>query len=198
MFEVSIENVITTFSYIGIFGLMISNGLTSFPSSQILYIIAGYFIFTGEINLALVSLVGAAGNTIGNIILYELARKKGIEYITKFRIFPLREIQKIQVVFERRGAWFVFLGKLLPAIKVFVPVVAGIGLMNRALYIPIIFITSLLWSFIFIGIGFFFGKNTELLGIYPIILIGVAIFVVFAFYRYMNSPKILKEVDQNQ
>jgi len=173
---------------------MISNGLTSIPSSQILYLIAGFFIFTGELNLALVSLIGALGNTIGNIILYELARKKGIEYITKFRIFPLREIQKIQLVFEKRGAWFVFIGKMLPAIKVFVPIVAGIGLMNRALYTPIIFITSLLWSLIFIGIGFFFGKNTELFGIYPVVLIIVAIVVVIAFYKYMNSQGITSEV----
>lgn len=196
MFEISIEQIIVTLGYVGIFGLMISNGLTSFPSSQILYIIAGFFIFKGELNLALVSIIGALGNTIGNIILYELSQKKGLEYITKFKIFPLREIKKVQIVFERRGVWFVFFGKLLPAIKVFVPIVAGIGLMNRSIYIPIIFITSILWSFIFIGIGFFFGKNTELFGIYPVVLIIVALVVVFIFYRYMNSPGIVREVEE--
>ena len=80
MFEISVENVIVTLGYIGIFGLMISNGVITLPSSQILYIITGYFIFTGELNFALASLMGALGNTIGNIILYELARKKGLEY----------------------------------------------------------------------------------------------------------------------
>ena len=196
MFEISVENIIVTLGYIGIFGLMISNGVITLPSSQLLYIITGYFIFTGELNLALVSLIGALGNTIGNIILYELARRKGLGYITAFKIFPLREIKKIQVVFEKRGALFVFFGKLLPAIKVFVPIVAGIGLMNRAVYIPIIFITSLLWSFIFIGIGFFFGKNTDLFGIYPVILIVVVLVVVFAFYKYMNSQSIVSEVEK--
>lgn len=197
MFDISIENIIVTLGYVGIFSLMTANGFISFPSSQILYIITGFFVFTGELNLALVSLIGSLGNTIGNIILYELARKKGLEYVSTFKIFPLREIKKIQMVFEKRGAWFVFFGKLLPAIKVFVPVVAGIGLMNRALYIPIIFITSLLWSFIFIGIGFVFGKNTELFGIYSVILIVVALVVVFAFYQYMNSLSVMKEVDKS-
>jgi len=196
MLEISVEDIIVTLGYIGIFGLMISNGVITLPSSQLLYIITGYFIFTGELNLALVSLIGALGNTVGNIILYELARRKGLEYITTFKIFPLRELKKIQVVFEKRGAWFVFFGKLLPAIKVFVPIVAGIGLMNRALYIPIIFITSLLWSFIFIGIGFFFGKNTDLFGIYPVVLIIVVLIVVFAFYKYMNSQSIVSEVEK--
>lgn len=196
MFEISIEHIIVTLGYIGIFGLMISNGIISFPPSQVLYIITGFFIFTGELNLALVSFIGASGNTIGNIILYELSRKKGLEYIAAFKLFPLREIKKVQVVFKKRGAWFIFLGKLLPAIKVFIPIVAGIGLMNRALYVPIIFITSFLWSLIFIGIGFFFGKNAELFGIYPVVLIIVALTAVFAFYKYMNSQSIVKEVEK--
>ena len=54
---------------------------------------------------------GTLGNTVGNIILYELARQKGLQYITKFKIFPVREIRKVEVAFRRRGAWFLFIGK---------------------------------------------------------------------------------------
>lgn len=193
--EFSIEQVIITLGYVGIFGLMISNGILGFPSSQFLYIISGFFIFTGELNLILVSLIGAIGNTIGNIILYEIVRRKGIAFITKFKIFPKREVQKVQAVFSKRGAWFVFIGKLLPAIKVFIPIVAGVGKMNRTYYIPIIFVSSVIWSLIFITIGFYFGKNIEFLGIYTIVLILIALIIVGIFYRYMNSKKILQEIE---
>jgi len=192
--ELSVESIIVTLGYIGIFGMMISNGIVGFPSSQILYIIAGYFIFTGELNLVLVVLLGAIGNTIGNIILYELAKGRGLVYITRFKIFPEREVKKVQAVFNQHGSWFVFVGKLLPAIKVFIPIVAGIGKMNRALYVIVILISSTLWSLIFISIGYFFGKNTDFFGYYGFILIAVALVVVGVFYRYMNSKHILQEV----
>ena len=74
--EGSIEQIIILSGYVGIFGLMILNGVFSFPSSQILYIISGYFVFTGSLSLMLVSVVGALGNTIGNTILFYLTRKK--------------------------------------------------------------------------------------------------------------------------
>ena len=196
MSELSIESVIVTLGYIGIISMMISNGIIGFPSSQILYIIAGFFIFTGELNLILVSLLGALGNTIGNIILYELSRRRGLVYIARFKVFPPREIQKVQAVFNKHGSWFVFVGKLLPAIKVFIPIVAGVGQMNRVLYVPVIFVSSVIWSLIFISIGYFFGKNTDIFGYYGFILIAVALVIVGIFYRYMNSSKILKEVDE--
>ena len=78
-----IEMVIHGFSYAGIFALMIANGFVSFPSSQLLYIIVGYFIGTGALLLLPASLLGALGNTIGNILLYEAVRQHGVRYLKK-------------------------------------------------------------------------------------------------------------------
>lgn len=190
-----IELIIVTLGYIGIFGLMISNGFFSIPSSQILYIITGYFIFTGDLNLYLAALAGATGNTIGNVLLYEAARSKGLKYILKFKMFREKEIRKVQAAFKKRGAWFILIGKLLPAIKVFVPIPAGIGKMNRALFTSIIFVASLFWSLIFISIGYFFGKSADVFQSYAIILAIVAVVVVTIFYKYINSEEVLREVE---
>lgn len=198
MFELSIEQLIIALGYIGIFGMMIANGAFTLPSSQILYIIAGFFVSTGRLELMLVVAAGALGNTLGNIILYELTRRRGLHYITRFKIFPEREVQKVQIVFTRRGSWFVFIGKLLPAIKVFIPIVAGIGKMNRLLFGILMLIASIIWALIFIAIGFVFGENTELFGFYPIVLFIVAGFVLWIFYRYMNSPDIIKELEKQK
>ncbi|MCI0565998.1 DedA family protein [bacterium] len=192
--ESNIENIIIASGYIGIFALMIANGLLSFPSSQALYIIAGYFVFTEDLSLALVSLFGALGNTVGNIALYEIVRAKGLSYITKFQIFPLEAVKRTQAVFQKRGAWFVFFGKLIPALKVFVPIPAGIARMNRLLYGVVIFVSSVLWSLLFIAIGFYFGKSADVFGKYALILFVVAFVVVFAFYRSMNSQNITDEI----
>jgi len=190
----SLESIIINLSYFGVFLLMISNGIITFPSSQILYIIAGYFVSTGFLNLWILLIIGALGNTVGNIILYEIARSKGIKYITKFKIFPLSGVKKVQIVFEKKGGWFVFVGKLIPALKVFVPISAGLAKMNRIAYITIIFISSFIWAGIFVAIGFFFGKSTTVFKAYIPILFVIALIVVWVFYKYMNSEEVKKEL----
>jgi len=196
MSQETIESIIALSGYAGIFLLMIANGLASFPSSQILYIICGYFIFTGYFALVPVIISGTLGNTVGNIILYELARAKGLHYITRWKIFPEREVKKVQMAFNKRGAWFLFVGKLLPAIKVFVPIPAGIAQMNRVLYISIIAVSSALWTLPFIAVGYYFGKNAHVFSVYAIVLLIVAFIVVTIFYRYMNSKEILSQVSK--
>jgi len=201
--ELSVEQIIIALGYAGIFLMMISNGIISFPSSQILYIISGYFIFTGDLNIALVILAGSIGNTIGNIGLYEIARVKGEKYVEKFVVKFYRvpektfqkSLDKVKLAFKKRGAFFLFVGKLIPALKVFVPIPAGIAKMHRGLYATIIFITSAMWAVPFISIGYFFGKSSDVFGKYAIVLIFVAFIVAGIFYKYINSEEVVSEIE---
>ena len=194
----NIEAIILASSYLGIFGLMITNGFLSFPSSQILYIIVGYFIGTGTLSLVPAAIIGATGNTIGNIFLYEAVRKHGVRYLEKFQIFRKEDIRKVEIVFRKRGLWFLFVGKLLPAIKVFVPIPAGMGKVHRGKFGVIMFAASFIWSLIFIAIGYFFGKSSVTWKSYGIILTIVAGIVVFLFYRMLNAKEVLRELKREE
>jgi len=198
MSQETIESIILFSGYAGIFFLMIANGVVSFPSSQILYIIAGYFVFTGHLNLFFVVITGAIGNTIGNIILYELARSKGLEYLLRWKIFPERELKKVQVAFNKKGAWFLFVGKLIPALKVFIPIPAGIARMNRYLYAGIILVSSSIWPFAFLAIGYYFGKSAHVFGAYAVVLAFIALIVATVFYRFMNSEEVISEIEKGK
>ncbi len=194
--DISIESIIASASYFGIFVLMIANGAVSFPSSQLLYIIAGYFIAQGNLMLVPVALAGALGNTVGNIILYELVRKHGRAFVEKMKLFPMRELAKVERAFQKKGAWFVFIGKLLPAIKVFIPIPAGLGKMHRGLFASIMFSASFIWSLGFISIGYFFGKSSDFFGQYAFILVVVAMIAIYLFYRYINSDEVTREIEK--
>lgn len=196
--DITIEMIIIAAGYVGIFALMISNGALSFPSSQVLYIIAGYFIAQEKLLLLPVLFAGALGNTIGNIVLYELARTYGREFIVKLKLFPSRELEKVEVAFQKKGVWFIFIGKLLPAIKVFVPIPAGLGKMHRATFALIMFVASSLWALGFIALGYFFGGTFKIFGPYALIPIVIAVIVVALFYRYMQSNEILSELEKGK
>jgi membrane protein DedA with SNARE-associated domain len=190
-----IETIIQAFSYAGIFALMIANGFLSFPSSQFLYIIVGYFIGTGTLLLLPASLFGALGNTIGNIFLYEAVRRHGVHYLKKFQILHEEDIRKVEIVFRKKGLWFLFVGKLLPAIKVFVPIPAALGKVHRGTFAALMFSASWVWSLMFIAIGYFFGKNASMWKSYGIILMIVAGIIVFLFYRMLNAKEVLDEIE---
>ena len=197
----SIETIILTFSYLGIFLLITLNGIISFPSSQLIYVIAGYFASTGDLNLYAIIIVGTIANTLGNVILYEMARRKGLKYTLKFfkyleltNINIEKEIKKIKIVFKKKGTIFLFFGKLINPIKIFIPIVAGISKMNRAVYISIILITSTIWAIIFTLFGLYFGKSYENYGWYGLIMMVFFGTFLLIMYKYMNSEAILKEL----
>ncbi len=193
-----IEAIIVGFSYVGIFGLMVANGFLSFPSSQILYVVVGYFVGTGALLLLPASIVGALGNAVGNVLLYEAIRRHGITYVKRFQIFREEDIRKVEIVFRKKGLWFLFIGKLLPAIKVFIPIPAALGKVHRGKFAAIMLSASWIWSLIFIGIGYTFGKGAMMWKSYGIILMIVAAVIVFLFYRMLNAKEVLLEIEKEK
>ena len=192
--EFDVETIIETLGYLGIFLLMTANGLISFPSSQFLYILTGYFISTGNLLLVPVVLFGALGNALGNVLLYELVRTKGLHYVEKWNLFPKRELRKISVAFHKKGVWFLFVGKLLPALKVFVPIGAALGKTHRGVYVVLMFVASAIWALPFNAIGYYVGKSTDTLGTYAVFIMILAFVVMALFYRYLNSKEVLDAV----
>lgn len=199
----SLEEIIITFSYFGILLLMTSNGIIAFPSSQFLYLIAGYFAFTGDLNLGFIILIGALGHTIGNFILYEIARRKGAKYAVKFVKYlfqfndPEKEVKKFEIAFRKRSNFLLFIGKLANPSKIFIPIPAGIVKMNRFNFLIITYITSAIWSCIFVFLGYYFGKSYTNFGYIGAVLIVVFIIVMMYFHKLMNSDEVLKEVNKN-
>jgi membrane protein DedA with SNARE-associated domain len=188
------ESIILGFSYAGIFALMIANGFFSFPSSQVLYILVGYFISTGYLGLLPASLLGAVGNTLGNIGLYEAVRAKGLAFVKRFQMIRNNDLRRVTIVFRKKGLWFLFVGKLLPAIKVFIPIPAGLARVHRGKFIGLMFFSSWIWSLGFIAIGYFFGKGAELWKSYGVILMVIAGVVVFLFYQLLYSKSVTTEL----
>ncbi len=189
-----IESIILGLSYLGIFIMMITNGIFSFPSSQLLYIVAGYFVSRGFISFEYTIIAGAIGNTIGNIALYEITREHGPKAALKFIPGAGTHLTNAEKYFAKKGAIFLFLGKLLPAIKVFVPIIGGISKTPRIIYATLILASSIIWGICFTSLGFYFGKSTTLYQSYvPALLFISAMLIVFFWYSYKkgtNNQKV--------
>jgi membrane protein DedA with SNARE-associated domain len=180
-----LHSVISSGSYAAIFALMIANGVINFPSSQILYLIAGYFVATGHLDFSRAVIAGALGNTVGNIITFLLIKKYERPLARKLLMMNEVTFNKIHGAlhdtFSRRGIWWLFLGKLTPSVKAFIPIVAGLAETSVPLTSFIFLIASFVWAIGVMYLGYAFGEHVSLgsfLGVSFLIGAGI-IFVIY-------------------
>lgn len=158
-----LHSLISSFSYLAIFTLMLTNGIGNFPSSQFLYVICGYFISTGNLMFVPTIIFGALGNTLGNIITFLLVKKYERPLARKLLMLDEVTFTKIHTAlhstFTHRGMWYIFLGKLTPSIKAFIPIVAGLANTKTFLTSILFLIASFIWAIAITSIGYFFGEH---------------------------------------
>lgn len=158
--------LLESFSYLAIFFLMMTNGIVNVPSSQLLYIICGYFVSTGSLLFIPTIFAGAIGNTLGNIITFLLVRKYEHTLARKLLMIDEKTFTKIHTAlhetFTRRGMWYIFFGKITPSVKAFIPIVAGLADTKVKLTSFIFLGASILWAIGITSIGYFFGEHITL------------------------------------
>lgn len=189
-----LHTLLTHFSYIGIFILMLTNGTINFPSSQFLYVIAGYFVSTGTLLFVPTIIAGALGNTLGNIITFLLVKK--YEKPLARKLLMLDEVtftklhRALHDTFSRRGMWWIFFGKLIPSVKAFIPIVAGLAQTRTSITCAIFFLASTIWALGVSSLGYFFGEHVNFKSITGVSLL-IGILVVSLLYKRL-STKISK------
>lgn len=178
--------LISNFSYVAIFVLMTTNGAVNFPSSQFLYIICGYFVSTGSLLFIPTIILGALGNALGNTITFLLIKKYDKPLARKILMLDEATFTKIHTAlhatFSRRGMWWIFLGKLIPSVKAFIPIVAGLANTKTKITSFIFLIASLIWATALTSIGYYFGEHVSLSSITGVSLV-IGIIVIFFVYK---------------
>lgn len=185
-----LHELILSGTYASIFLLMIANGVINFPSSQVLYLLVGYFVSRGDVSFAGAVASGAVGNTIGNIITLLLVRKYEHPLARKLLMMNEATFTKIHGAlsdaFSKRGIWWLFLAKLTPSVKAFVPVVAGLARTPLALTSFIFLAASFVWATGVIYLGYAFGEHVSLSSFLGVsFLIGVII--VYILYKKISK-----------
>jgi membrane protein DedA with SNARE-associated domain len=187
-FIYSLANTLPLYIYGAVFMLMLINGAFNSPSSQLLYIFVGYLVTKGELSILLLICFGALGNTIGNIFLYEVIKRTGYKYIRKFIKLTDERSLALQSLSQKSGFWYIFFGKLIPGIKVTVPIAAGMTTISPIKVYTAFLLSSIVWASVFIGIGLLFGVNSQFTLWYGI---GAFVLVIgLSVYAYTKYPEL--------
>ena len=166
---VFIKSVIEVSGYAGITLLMaIESACIPLPSELIMPF-AGYLVYEGTMKLFWVATAGAIGCNLGSLVAYEIGYYGGRPLVEKYGRWILlsrRELDWADRFFLRWGYLAVFIARLLPVIRTFIALPAGIARMPRGRFHLYTFIGSWLWCFALAWFGMKLGENWRSLGKY--------------------------------
>lgn len=166
---VLIKSVIAFTGYAGIAILMgIESACIPLPSELIMPF-AGYLVYEGTMKLLWVATAGAIGCNLGSLVAYELGYYGGRPLVEKYGRYILlsrRELAWADRFFERWGQAAVFIARLLPIIRTFIALPAGIARMPRVRFHVYTFLGSWPWCFALAYLGMKLGENWRTLGKY--------------------------------
>ena len=190
--------IILLISSLGYAGIIIAMAIesASIPlPSEVIMPFSGFLVSQGKLDFWLVVLSGAAGCVLGSWIAYavgyfggesvvrDLIRKFG-KYVLVFEY----ELDEAEEWFRKYGATITFTSRLLPVVRTFISLPAGIAKMNFKAFSVYTFTGSLIWSALLAFTGKKMGEHWDQLGLYfrklDIVLVVIAVATVIWYIQH--------------
>ena len=153
---------ISNTGYLGIFALMVAESALIPIPSEIIMPFSGYLASTGKLNPILIILAGSVGNLVGSLIAYFIGIKLGREVILKYGKYILLKKSHLdwtESFFKKYGDRTTFVSRLLPAIRTYISLPAGIAEMNLKKFSIYTFAGSIIWSTMLTYVGVTLGEE---------------------------------------
>lgn len=165
MIETIINFIIFILDKLGYFGTFIGMALESacIPlPSEIILPFGGYLCFNGRLSLIGVIIFGTLGGVTGSILAYYIGKIGGRPLVEKYaeRLHLSKaKIAKSDEYFDKYGEKIVFISRLMPIVRTFISLPAGISKMDFKKFVIYTATGSLIWSTILSYAGLVMGKN---------------------------------------
>lgn len=162
----NLTSLITSHGVVAIFVLMtLESALIPIPS-EITMPFAGFLAGRGVMNFWSAVFIGALGNLAGSLLAYWLGYTKGENWVRvairkwgNWLLIREEEFDKAKHWFRKYGQAVAFTSRLLPIIRTFISLPAGIARMNLPKFSLLTFVGSLLWSGFLAYLGLKLGQN---------------------------------------
>jgi len=195
----------------GYFGILLAMAIESacIPlPSEIVMPLAGYMVYkalptlTGPLNLVGVTVAGTLGCVLGSAVAYWVGASGGRELMLRYGKYILisqRDSDRADRWFARYGSPVAFFSRLLPVVRTYISLPAGIARMNFGRFLLYTVLGSLPWTFALAYLGFFFGPtfdvtiakmSTVFHGLDVVVILLIVAAVAYYIYRHVkhNQP----------
>jgi membrane protein DedA with SNARE-associated domain len=187
--------LIEDLGYWGVFiGMTLESACIPLPS-EVIMPLSGFVVYRGEMSLLGITIVGAVGNLIGSWIAYFVGLKGGRPFLEKYGKYVLISPKKLDMAhewFDKYGHEAVLISRVLPIIRTFISLPAGIAEMDLKKFSIYTFLGSLPWCFVLAYIGFMLGPNWNIIEKYfhymdIVVVIAVVILAIYLVHKYWRD-----------
>lgn len=195
----TLTNLIEHYGLLAVFILMTAESALIPIPSEVTMPFAGFLAGRGFMSFWAAVSVGASANLAGSLLAYWLGFAKGEEWVRgaigrwgKWLLIKESEFDRAKKWFHDYGQWVAFGSRLLPVVRTFISLPAGIARMNLPLFSLLTFIGSFIWSSFLAYLGLKLGQNW--LGIEPyfrkfqVLIVGLGISAV-AYYIWSHIKR---------
>jgi len=161
-----IVGVISAAGYAGVAGLMAVESACIPLPSEVIMPFAGYLASTGRFSLVLAATAGAVGCNIGSTLAYAVGARGGRGLVERWGHYVLLnpgDLDRADRFFRRFGGPAVLVARLLPVVRTFIALPAGVARMPMVPFQLYTFIGSWPWCYALAYVGYLLGErwNTD-------------------------------------
>lgn len=191
----SLTTLIAHHGYLAVFVLMVlESACIPVPSEVVMPFggaLAAGLLAGGDahVGLAGIGLAGALGNVVGALIAYGVGRSGGRALLERYGRYVLirhEQLARADAFFARRGAAAVFVGRLLPVVRTFISLPAGVAEMRIAPFALLTLLGSLPWTYALAAAGYaLVGSWDRLASAITVVSVVVAVLAVALVVRWV-------------
>jgi membrane protein DedA with SNARE-associated domain len=199
-----ITRAVQDYGYLAVFLLMTAESALIPIPSEVTMPFAGFMASLGYMNFWVAVTIGAFGNLVGSWIAYYVGYKKGESWLRtvikkwgKFLLIKETEFDKSMLWFAKHGQIVAFTSRLLPVVRTFISLPAGIAKMEIYKFSLLTFLGSFLWTAFLTYLGLILGDNWHSIEPYfrefQYLIIGLFIAAaIFYIYHHLKPEKAKK------
>lgn len=126
------QHLISSGGYLAVFLLMLAESACVPIPSEVIMLFAGFVAYSGKLSLVGVIVLGVAGNLVGSLIAWAVGWAGGRPALDRWGrwvwLSPA-DLDAAERWFERHGQGAVFFGRMLPVVRTFISLPAGVARM---------------------------------------------------------------------
>jgi membrane protein DedA with SNARE-associated domain len=160
--------VLSKFSYVGLFAVLIAAGLGIPLPEDIPLLAAGWLVYRGGADLTLMILTGLLGVLVGDTLLFSMGRRYGdhiVDHRWLRRIAKPWLVEKARRMYAGHGAKILFAARFMPGIRSVLFLTAGVFKVSYWKFLAIDGFAALISVPVWVWVGWkFSGRIEEVLG----------------------------------
>jgi len=196
-------DVLVRYGYLVVFAWVFAEQIgLPIPAMPVL-LAAGAMAGTGRSSLVLVLVVAAIASLVSDVIWYWIGRVGGgrvLRFLCRISLEPDSCVRRTEETFSRRGARSLLIAKFVPGYSTAAPPLAGIVRMRFARFVVFTGAGGLIWAGVFVGLGWLFSHQLELVASYAmrlgrgLVALLVAALAAHIAWKYIARQRFLRRI----